>query len=1004
MRFQAMYCALRPINLLAAALILTPQLGHAATINSPSANTDTVGRYLRYEVTFNLTNVSPSNYNPFRPETTGDSLSPAGVDVWAEVVTPSGAVKKVWGYYDVDYGYYGNSSKSGQQGADRMIPVSASHWHVRYAPMDVGPHKITVKVKDQSGTTSSQQLSFNCVESGNKGFIRVSDDGTRLVYSDGSPYVCIGTMAPYGTEKVAPTTAAMKANGMNFIRKWLVDRDKDDIFRNLEGWYSYSADTGTVRTGKQSAVRNVTGAGSIVDQSFVGCKPNTYYKAHVYLKTSSSFNGEAAVYVNEQGKNVGDVTRVGNSVTGGKDWTLSQIIFKTGSSAEMLHFKPRVLSGSSGTVWVDDAGLYECDSSGNPLVNFNILFNPSFEPWNPSQLRLVPLARLEYLLQKAEENGIAVQPCMFNYRLWNKSAPTGFYAAFFGDWWTDSASIAQQERALRYLVARFGSYRSLFAWELTNEMDSSYATVRGNWIAGRSNFIKSGDPQQHPVTNSYWGSPADYEYAQMKEIDVGQVHNYLNTEERTTGQGYPSWWTLSSGMSIETGSGNVASGGRALKAVANGGSISDAMAIYCKQSKSYTVRGKIKTSGVSGKASIFVRCDGGSSPGPNFTLSATGTSGYASQSRSFTTGSTAVSFTVNLTLDGSSGTAWWDDIEVIDDATGRLMLPNGGFESPPLGDDEFDWAVYYTTITRQRYDAGPSGVKKPWVSGENGLMGPTYNLSYWARYGDTTKPRHDTTGIHVHNAVWAQLMASAALNAPTYWWVDEYIVAYNLWSVWLGPASFVQNLPFYGRKTDVSTDPLAADARASSSDQRIRLLGQKTSNSGYFWIQNKENTWSRVVREGLKPTPTSATLTIPGFENGAYTAVWYDAYSGKPAQTALVNVSGGALTLSVSSLSTDVAVIVRKTQATTQPEVSIVLTADKSTAFSGDVVTYTLAYTNKGSGDAVNVNITLPIPANTTYVPGSGGTYDAASNSVRWVVPALAPGASGQCTVKVRIN
>ncbi|MCX6374711.1 MAG: hypothetical protein NTU88_01500 [Armatimonadetes bacterium] len=69
-----------------------------------------------------------------------------------------------------------------------------------------------------------------------------------------------------------------------------------------------------------------------------------------------------------------------------------------------------------------------------------------------------------------------------------------------------------------------------------------------------------------------------------------------------------------------------------------------------------------------------------------------------------------------------------------------------------------------------------------------------------------------------------------------------------------------------------------------------------------------------------------------------------------------------------------------------------------------DTVTYTLAYTNKGSGDAVNVNITLPIPANMTYVFGSGGTYDAAANSVRWVVPLLAPGASGQCTVKVRIN
>ena len=501
----------------------------AVSISSLSANGTTIGRYDRYEVTFNMTGVSPSNYNPFRPETTSDSLSPAGIDVWADVVTPSGKSQKVWGFYDVDYDYLGNSKKFKER--DRFVPASAPHWMVRYAPMEVGMYRMTVNVKDSSGTASSQQLTFNCTESGSKGFIKVAADGSRFTYSDGSPFVPFGSMMPYGTDQVASYIPKMKANGMNFVRRWLVNRDQDDIYRNLEGWTNYSTDISTFHSGARSAIYNVTGANTIADQSFIGCKPNTYYKAFAYIKTSSSFNGTAAVYVVEDRSDSSTSNKTGNTVGSGKDWTYSEVIFKTAANAELLHFKPKVVSGSSGTVWIDDVGLYECDSTGKVTVNYNMVFNPSFEPWTPAQLRMIPLARVEYLLKTAEANGVAVQPCMFDYRLWNPSNPTGFYSSYFGDWWTDSANIAQQRRDIRYLVARFGAFRSVFAWELANEMDSSYTTVRDNWISNHANYIKQNDPNGHMITNSYWNSPADYQYSQISALDLSQVHYYINTEE-----------------------------------------------------------------------------------------------------------------------------------------------------------------------------------------------------------------------------------------------------------------------------------------------------------------------------------------------------------------------------------------------------------------------------------------------------------------------------------------
>ena len=981
-------------------LSAVPSISRAAVINSLTANTSTVGRYEKYELTFNLTGVSPSDYNPFRWETFGDSLSPAGIDARAEVITPSGTVKTVYGFYDVDLAYLGEYSNNTRY--ERFVPMSGTHWHVRYAPEELGAYKITVKVADAAGTVSSSQLVFNCVDSDKKGFVKVSSDGTRLAYSDGTPFVPFGMMIPYGTGNVAPAMADMKANGINFVRKWLVNRDKDDIFREFEGWYSYTADTSMFRTGKRSAAKTVTGTGTVVDQSFIGCKPSTYYKAYAYIKTSSSFNGQVAVNVNEDGKGVSTISHAGTGIGANQNWALSQVIFKTGSTAEMFHFKPRILSGSSGNVWVDDVGLYECDSAGNVTVNYNMVFNPSFEEWTPAQLRMIPLARFEYLLQQCEENGIVVQPAFFDYRLWNTTDPIGFYAQFFGDWWTDTASTAQQDRVLRYIVARFGHYRSLFAWELTNEMDSSYTDARGNWVASRSRFIQAHDPYKHPVTNSLWNSPGDYEYAQLPEMGLNQVHHYMFTEENT--QGFPSWGTLSSGMSIDTNSSNAASGSRSLKASANGGTISQSATVYGQPNRSYTLRCKIKTSGVTGQASVTIRPFGGSSAGSAKSVSSAGTTGYTALTASITTGSSAIGLIVQPQLTGSSGTAWWDDIEVIDNSTGRPVLYNGGFESVPLGDDEFEWARFYTLYDQQTYESGVNGTKKPWASGETGLMGADWDLSYWARYNDTTKPRHDSTGIHVHNGIWAQLVASSALNTPVHWWVNEYIMPYDLYGVWKGASSFAAVLPFYDRGQLVSTDE-CAEVRASSSNAKIRLLGQKKSDCGYFWIQNSDNTWSKVIRGGQTPSAAGATLTIPGFEDGSYAVKWFDTYTGQQTRTEYTIVSGGALKLSVSSLLTDTAAIAEKEQ--TQPQVSLTLVIDKNSASPTEIVTYTLQYTNKGTGNAANVEITLPIPANTTYIGGSvsgGGTYDQAANCVRWVIPSLVPGASGQYTARVSVN
>jgi uncharacterized repeat protein (TIGR01451 family) len=62
----------------------------------------------------------------------------------------------------------------------------------------------------------------------------------------------------------------------------------------------------------------------------------------------------------------------------------------------------------------------------------------------------------------------------------------------------------------------------------------------------------------------------------------------------------------------------------------------------------------------------------------------------------------------------------------------------------------------------------------------------------------------------------------------------------------------------------------------------------------------------------------------------------------------------------------------------------------------GDVLTYTIEYRNVGSLVAVQPNLTDSLPAGVTPVPGSfWGSYDAASRTLEWTLPDLAPGTQG---------
>ncbi|MCX7803951.1 MAG: DUF5060 domain-containing protein [Planctomycetota bacterium] len=186
-----------------------------------------VGRYKRWEVQFNLGKEHP---NPYDPES---------VDVRARITTPSGKVVSVPCFY------LEPCAREMRGGIERVAPVGAPRWALRYAPAEIGLHDVAIEVLEggrwekteewvpdrrfspdgvperaverdwnigylryHSGgrrkvarvrfvpgkvVAESEPVEFECVPSGSPGYVRVSRRDPRwLEFDDGSFFYPIG--------------------------------------------------------------------------------------------------------------------------------------------------------------------------------------------------------------------------------------------------------------------------------------------------------------------------------------------------------------------------------------------------------------------------------------------------------------------------------------------------------------------------------------------------------------------------------------------------------------------------------------------------------------------------------------------------------------------------------------------------------------------------------------------------------------------------------------------
>jgi uncharacterized repeat protein (TIGR01451 family) len=99
--------------------------------------------------------------------------------------------------------------------------------------------------------------------------------------------------------------------------------------------------------------------------------------------------------------------------------------------------------------------------------------------------------------------------------------------------------------------------------------------------------------------------------------------------------------------------------------------------------------------------------------------------------------------------------------------------------------------------------------------------------------------------------------------------------------------------------------------------------------------------------------------------------------------------------------------------------VTLVKAVDRTSATTGDMLTYTVSYAAGGTSSATNFQLVDPIPLGTVYVPGTlrlngtaltdspgddPGSFDAVRNRVIVILPTIAGGENGTVTFQARVG
>jgi hypothetical protein len=244
------------------------------------------------------------------------------------------------------------------------------------------------------------------------------------------------------------------------------------------------------------------------------------------------------------------------------------------------------------------------------------------------------------------------------------------------------------------------------------------------------------------------------------------------------------------------------------------------------------------------------------------------------------------------------------------------------------------------------YGALQSGSGKPIIRGETGLINEKTNAGF--TIADVSA---DTQGIWLHNLIWGGINPTGLIE--NYWYANAHIyktvdLRYHFKNYYL----FIKDIPLNNGKY--------TDAAAVVSDPKLRAWGQKdvANQRAHLWIANTDHVWTNSG----SAQPVSGTVTIAGLSaNTSFQVEWWDPYTGTVKNSEMLSTSStGEIVLTISNLSTDIAVklvgqgtstpptntpVVTNTPITTPTNTATNTPANTATVVATNTPVYTATYT-----------------------------------------------------------
>lgn len=466
-----------------------------------------VGRFEKIEFQLTLTN---QYAHPF---------DPAEVDLRLEVTSPDGSNVTVPAFFGQDY----ERRRLGGEGRQRdwFYPTGLPGWKARFAPMSLGRYRAVALLKDRHGEARSEPVTFECVPSQSKGFVRVSRKDPRfLEYSEGQPFFAMGqNLAFIGDQqyvslsKAEQIFARLGENGANYLRVWTCCEDwATAIEARKSAWNrSWAKQTPLVpmpdRPGQRCLLisRN-TSAQEVNPPHALTLRPGTKYVI------SGQVRAEAGVTLQLEagGAKLGQPEASAPPLS----WAPFRQEFTAGPN-QYWQGQLRIRRGGNGAAWLSDLSLKE--AAGGPELLWEADMNrPTRGFYNPLDCFIV-----DELVAAAEKRGIGLQLCLLTRDVYMDALKNPGSAEY-------DRAIADAKNVLRYAVARWGYSTSVAAWEYWNEMNPGLPTDR--FYAELGTYLEQVDPYRHLRTTSTWGpSPKDCKHPQL---DVADVHFYLRPADK----------------------------------------------------------------------------------------------------------------------------------------------------------------------------------------------------------------------------------------------------------------------------------------------------------------------------------------------------------------------------------------------------------------------------------------------------------------------------------------